>query len=416
MAVRLTGAKNGRPSGMRLSIALPSAAVHVRQPLRLKMTFEPTRAAGLARLDEFAPRAAKQYGSQRNFDLGPMQQSAVSKLSPWIRHRLVTEQEVLARILAAHPTAETISFVQEVFWRSYFKGWLEQHPSVWDRYLVSLDVALENLGNDYSEAISGRTGIACFDHWCAELIQTGYLHNHARMWFASIWIFTLRLPWELGAAFFLIHLIDGDPASNTLSWRWVGGLHTKGKTYLASASNIARFTNGRFEPLGQLTGSAEALTEAYDHPLVPLPPAQSTPIDDAMLLVTQEDCTPQTFIADRPLGILGIVSSTNTGLAADFTQHAVSHASDKLVISDDWTTAIIDMARHAGTNRVVTAYAPVGPVATALAVAKTGLSKEGIELHQTRRPYDSLTWTHATAGFFKLKKKIPQILHDLDLG
>ncbi len=177
-----------------------------------------------------------------------MQQSAVSKLSPWIRHRLVTEQEVLARILGAHPTAETISFVQEVFWRSYFKGWLEQHPSVWDRYLVSLDIALENLGNDYSEAISGRTGIACFDHWCAELIQTGYLHNHARMWFASIWIFTLRLPWELGAAFFLIHLIDGDPASNTLSWRWVGGLHTKGKTYLASASNIARFTNGGLNP------------------------------------------------------------------------------------------------------------------------------------------------------------------------
>jgi deoxyribodipyrimidine photo-lyase len=64
-----------------------------------------------------------------------------------------------------------------------------------------------------------------------ELVETGYLHNHARMWFASIWIFTLRLPWELGADFFLRHLLDGDAASNTLSWRWVAGLHTKGKHY-----------------------------------------------------------------------------------------------------------------------------------------------------------------------------------------
>jgi deoxyribodipyrimidine photo-lyase len=78
-----------------------------------------------------------------------------------------------------------------------------------------------------------------FDDWAQELVATGYLHNHARMWFASIWIFTLRLPWELGADFFLRHLIDGDPASNTLSWRWVGGLHTPGKTYLATADNIA---------------------------------------------------------------------------------------------------------------------------------------------------------------------------------
>ena len=99
----------------------------------------------------------------------------------------------------------------------------------------------------------GATGIDCFDAWARELVATGYLHNHARMWFASIWIFTLRLPWELGADFFLRHLIDGDPASNTLSWRWVAGLQTAGKTYLATAENIARFTGGRFAPQGLAT-------------------------------------------------------------------------------------------------------------------------------------------------------------------
>ena len=79
------------------------------------------------------------------------------------------------------------------------------------------------------------------------------------MWFASIWIFTLKLPWVLGADFFLCNLIDGDAASNTLSWRWVAGLHTKGKHYLARADNIERFTSGRFAPYGQLVEEAEML-------------------------------------------------------------------------------------------------------------------------------------------------------------
>ena len=67
-----------------------------------------------------------------------------------------------------------------------------------------------------------------------ELKETNYLHNHARMWFASIWIFTLDLPWQLGAEFFMKHLYDGDAASNTLGWRWVAGIQTQGKNYLAS--------------------------------------------------------------------------------------------------------------------------------------------------------------------------------------
>ena len=63
------------------------------------------------------------------------------------------------------------------------------------------------------------------------------------MWFASIWIHTLELQWELGADFFLKHLLDGDPASNTLSWRWVAGIHTKGKNYIARKSNIEKYSN-----------------------------------------------------------------------------------------------------------------------------------------------------------------------------
>ena len=81
------------------------------------------------------------------------------------------------------------------------------------------------------------------DRFARELIATGYLHNHARMWWASFWVHVERLPWELGADFFFRHLLDADPASNTLSWRWVAGLQTRGKSYLVRRSNLRRFAD-----------------------------------------------------------------------------------------------------------------------------------------------------------------------------
>ena len=96
-------------------------------------------------------------------------------------------------------------------------------------------------------AIEGKTNIECFNQWVIELKENNYLHNHTRMWFASIWIFTLELPWQLGAEFFMQHLYDGDAASNTLGWRWVAGVQTQGKHYLASEWNIKKFTNNRFQ-------------------------------------------------------------------------------------------------------------------------------------------------------------------------
>ena len=210
--------------------------------------FIPTRAAGLETLADFVPRAGRDYARDRNHDTGASRDN-VSGLSPYLRHRLLTEREVVAAVLERHPLSSAEKFVQEVFWRTYWKGWLEQRPEVWRRYRRDLAELLPPGGSpshDYEEAIAGRTGIDAMDAWVHELFDTGYLHNHTRMWFASIWIFTLGLPWQLGADFFYRHLLDGDAASNTLSWRWVAGLQTAGKTYLATASNISRFTDGRF--------------------------------------------------------------------------------------------------------------------------------------------------------------------------
>ena len=214
--------------------------------------FVATRAEALRRLDLFLPRAGRAYAEGRNSDGGPGAERSVSALSPYLRYRLLTEREVIAAVLDRHGPQTADKFVSEVLWRTYFKGWLELRPAAWTRFLAARDAGRDamarsgGLARAVAAAEEGRTGIEGFDDWARELVDHGYLHNHTRMWFASIWIFTLRLPWALGADFFLRHLVDADPASNTLSWRWVAGLQTPGKTYLATADNIARYTSGRF--------------------------------------------------------------------------------------------------------------------------------------------------------------------------
>ena len=213
------------------------------------MNFETTRAKAIENLDRFVERNLSDYSKLRNFDFGPDKRSNVSCLSPYITHGVLNEVEIIKKSLAKYSFNKNEKFIQEVLWRTYWKGWLELRPSVWSDYIISLNSIREKYKEDinYLKAIEGKTNIECFDEWVKELKTHNYLHNHTRMWFASIWIFTLDLPWQLGAEFFLKHLYDGDAASNTLGWRWVAGIQTQGKHYLASEWNIKKFTNNRFQ-------------------------------------------------------------------------------------------------------------------------------------------------------------------------
>ncbi len=399
-----------------------------------------TRQRAFELLQDFLPRAGAEYASRRDFDLGPGEHRNVSLLSPYIRHRLILETEVLEAVLAQHGAAAASRFIEEVFWRAYFKGWLEHHPTVWTDYRATVRGLVDTLETNagfrerYETAINGKTGIDCFDAWVSELVTTGYLHNHARMWFASIWVYTLELPWQLGADFLYRHLVDGDPASNTLGWRWVCGLHTRGKTYLARATNIVSYTGGRFLPGGRLARNAPPLTEYPVHAPRPLPEAQVPSTGTRFgLLVTEDDCGLETLgLVRAPVAVMGATSTASrsplaVGKAArDFALRAVADGTERVaarygipaqsVCADDCESALAAWSRSCRLDAVLTAYAPIGPVAEWLAQAQRTLSLQGVELVQVRRSYDDWTWPHATRGYFRFKSRIPALLEQLGLS
>ena len=211
------------------------------------MNFATTRNEALKILENFIVKDISNYASQRNFDFGPNNRKNISCISPYITHRLITEFETTKIVLSKRSFLKVEKFVQEIFWRIYWKGWLELRPKVWSDFLEDLKNIKED--ENYINAINGKTNIQCFNDWVLELKDYNYLHNHTRMLFASIWIFTLGLPWQKGAEFFMKHLLDGDAASNTLSWRWVAGIQTKGKNYIAQNWNISKFSNNKYKDM-----------------------------------------------------------------------------------------------------------------------------------------------------------------------
>ncbi len=383
------------------------------------MELTPTRAGGLVVLAEFVERAGRDYAATRNADHGPDERSNVSMLSRYLRYRLITESELVTAVRARHPGESAGKFIQEVLWRTYWKGWLELRPSVWDDYLADLDRLEAQSGGwrrDYDRALAGGTGIDCFDAWVGELVAHGYLHNHARMWFASIWIFTLRLPWQLGAALFWRHLYDGDPASNTLSWRWVAGLQTAGKTYLARPDNIVRYTNGRFFAPGLAT-TAPPIAGSPPPPPRRLPTADIAPPGRIGLLLAEDDLEPGTL----PLGAAAVAAVASlgarhgrdasvenfidAGLGDARTRAAATFDVDATALADTTAASITNWARDRQLDTLVIGYAPVGPSATMLDGIGRELAANGIRLLRVRREWDSTAWPHAQRGFFAFHER-----------
>lgn len=381
------------------------------------------REAALKRLDAFLPRAGRAYAASRNTDAGDAGRQGVSLISPYLRHRLISEEEVVRRVLAVHSYSAAEKYIQEVAWRTYWKGWLEMRPAIWEAYVQSLPgLWAEHGGKPYLErALEGRTGIDCFDAWVAELKRTGFLHNHTRMWFASIWIFTLGLPWQLGAALFYEHLLDGDAASNTLSWRWVAGLHTKGKHYLARAENIRRYTNGRFHPVGALNEGAKPLPMDIEFPKPAVPEAMLTPEDvagelaEGTLVLTADDASLETCLRNPPRRLVVCYPpAVELGHALSekvmvFKKAVLVDAVARFGVPADrvwWVRGGVFPVDLEGEQSVFMAKPAVGPL-------RDWVDQQRFPVRYFRRGWDTVLYPLATKGFFPFKKALPDLCQRL---
>ena len=379
------------------------------------MNFPISRKNALKKLDDFIENNILDYTKSRNFDFGIQNRKNTSCLSPYVSHGIISETEIINKVLKKHLFNKTEKFIQEVLWRIYWRGWLELRPVVWNDYLIKLKVLNEEYktNENYLNAIKGETNIQCFNDWVNELKETNYLHNHTRMWFASIWIFTLELPWELGAEFFLKHLYDGDSASNTLGWRWVAGIQTPGKHYVASEWNIKKFTNNRYEKI-RLNESAVPIKNNKTY-TISKKDFINPKIDDGKILLIFDNNLSFEFsdFSDKKFKKILIVNSNEDrqiSLSDNIVKFKESLFQDQLdrlkKFSIDCEVIKIKDIKKINEN-IYALYPSVGENLDFVVLNKL----QNIQF--LYRKIDQFSWKYCTKGFFNFKNYIPQIIQNI---
>ena len=375
------------------------------------MMFEASRAKAVEKLDNFIENNLSEYSKLRNFDFGPDKRSNVSCLSPYITHGIINELEVIDKSLKKFSFSKNEKFIQEVLWRVYWKGWLELRPNVWSDYLIELNNLRDQFksNQNYLNAIEGKTDLECFNQWVNELKENNYLHNHARMWFASIWIFTLELPWQLGAEFFMQNLYDGDAASNTLGWRWVAGIQTQGKHYLASEWNIKKFTNNRFQNI-KLNENAPPKISEKTYTLDKKKFNNPQNLEEKNLLIFENNLSFEiTDFKENKFKKIYIISNRNENRSIKLSEKLVKFKS--LLMEDQKQRLknksidceIIDMSDIQNIENYYALYPAVGENLDYLYSNK-------LKVDFLYRNLDQLAWQFCNKGFFNFKNYIPKII------
>ena len=375
------------------------------------MIFEASRAKAVDKLNHFVENNLLEYSKLRNFDFGPDNRSNISCLSPYITHGIINELEVIDKSLKKFSFVKNEKFIQEVLWRTYWKGWLELRPNVWSDYLIELN-KLRNEFKDnqnYIDAIEGKTNLECFNQWVNELKENNYLHNHARMWFASIWTFTLELPWQLGAELFMQHLYDGDPASNTLGWRWVAGIQTQGKHYLASEWNIQKFTNNRFQNI-KLNENAPPKISEKTYTIIKKDFNNPQNIEEKNLLIFENNLSFEiTDFKENKFKKIYIISNENENRSIKLSEKLLKFKS--LLIEDQKQRLkdksidceVVDISEIKNIENYYSLYPTVGE-------NLDYLNSNNIKINFLYRNLDQLAWQYCNKGFFNFKNYIPKII------
>jgi deoxyribodipyrimidine photo-lyase len=339
---------------------------------------------------------------------------------------------VASAALRAHSFGRVERFIQEVYWRRYWKSWLALRPSVWSDYLSARET--ENPAVRCVE--ESQTGNRVIDYFANELVTTGYLHNHARMWFAAWWVHEARLPWQSGAAFFFRHLLDGDPASNTLSWRWVAGLQTPGKTYLARRGNLEKYLAPELlesfsNSLHEFENPQALVPETFSKPPVTRendPPDCIAPSITTGLWIHEEDLSVETsMLARENFSAIAVTADTDSWERHRFPtakrqwitealQDAATRAGQvwkcptDLEVQRAHTEILLRWAQSMKLQQIVALRPEVGPLSDSLPALRAALASEGVRLVLMDRPEDLRIRPFATGGFFPFWERLRKTL------
>jgi hypothetical protein len=402
-----------------------------------------TRQEGLSAWRDFLPHVVPYAAARNRVQAGHRN---VSRLSASLRFRTLLEDEIIADTLADHSLQETEKWLQEICWRRYWKGWLEMRPQVWTEWrrrvrALRTELPAETLAR--AEAVmAGESGVVCMDKIARELIDTGYLHNHARMWWASFWIHVEQMPWELGADFFFRHLLDADPASNTLSWRWVTGLQTAGKSYLVRLSNIEKHAPDYLaddgdgnDRLRDEVVSAVTIRETTDLTKITLPHYSSVLAPSAGrrgLWLHPDDLTPEIgpLFELKPVSVAACITDSIYRSTYELSQQRIT--SLHTVILDglsraaahygcpasaletaDPLQALVAWTKQNDLSEIVALAPFVGPTHDLLPRLKSLMHTMGVRLILLRRPSDETAFSFASAGFFPYWQKMSRHLRTL---
>ena len=376
------------------------------------MNFKPSRTFAEELMNVFIENNLVNYSKLRNFDYGPDKRSNVSCLSPYVTHGVISEVELIKKSLNKYSFVKNEKFIQEIMWRTFWKGWMELRPDVWTDYLSELNQIRDKYKNDqdYKKAVEGRTEIQCFNEWVGELKENNYLHNHARMWFASIWIFTLELPWQLGAEFFMQHLYDGDPASNTLGWRWVAGIQTQGKNYLASEWNIKKFTDNRFKNIKLKENASPKKVEKF-YPILKKDFINPDIEEGKNLLVFENSLSLElSELINNKFNKIKLITNQNQNRQIKLSEKTMNFKTQlfedqkKRLKDKSLECEILDISEIEDIADSYLLYPTVGETLDYIE------SKKFSEVKFLYRELDQFSWQYCNKGFFNFKNYIPKII------
>ena len=381
-------------------------------------------------IDDLINFKISNYHKLRNFVYyGVNRYENVSALSAFISRGVLREKTLLKKVISSANKNE--KFIQEIFWRIYWQGWLESHKNIWKDYKQNIkhieNNKLSSLIN-YQDAINGNTSIKPFNEWVKILKEHGYLHNHERMWFASIWIHYLQIPWELGQKFFYENLLDGDVASNLLSWRWVSGLQTLGKKYIATEENINKYTNNRY--LGfKLPKVRNIILKNEDRILNSINASKfKEPYKNCAFVIMDNNLNLDLFkkvkskinalillkFNLKPIEKSKTVIKFQKGIYKEFVQKEIN---EKIKYYEfqlpDENLKFISFLKNNKIKNLLMDYYRIGYEKDCFDDLISKI-KDNILVHNILDSFYDQSWEHCQKGFFKFREKIPTLLQNLN--